>query len=238
MNRKNRPTMNLKLTIRQSLVVIVSFLFLTACGGGDESKDEKGKDDEKEKEKEETIKTYSYDHSKTALSITTYKHTAKNGVGIDFDSLSVDGVGSKSEKLADLFEGASFEVPISEMNSGDPDRDDKIREHFFGSMESSSVLSGKVEEMEMDGKKGSALLSIEMNGNKEEVEMDAQLKEEELSMTGDIDVLNWDGNDALDALEEACEEKHTGEDGKTKLWPEVNLNVSTELKVRERLAEE
>lgn len=236
MNRKNRSTMNLKLTLRQSLVVIVSFLFLTACGGGDESKDDKKKDEEKEKKKEETVKTFAYDHSKTSLSITTYKHTAKNGVGIDLENLQLKGVGEKAKSIPKLFQDVIFRVPISGLNSGDSARDDKIREHFFGTMESSSMLKGKLKKMELDGKEGSALVDIEMNGETNEVEMDVKWKEKKLTLTGTIDALDWNADEALEALQKACEEKHTGEDGETKLWSEVALEVSTELKVRERMA--
>ncbi len=224
-----------------STCLIASALIFSACGGGG-SQDQKGDekkdqgDSKKEEKSKEKVTTFNYKPKSTQVSITTYKHTAKNGVGIDFDTLSVKGVGSDAEKLSGLFKGASFTVPISGLNSGDAKRDEKIREHFFGTMKKTSAIEGKVKKMKLDGKKGEALLSIKMNGKSQEVEMDLARKKKKLKMTGEIDVKDWEGKEALNALQKACEEKHTGEDGKTKLWSTVSLKISTKLEVKERMA--
>jgi hypothetical protein len=223
---------------KTSTLFLASALLLSACGGGakNDGKKEGGKDDKKKEKKEKKVSIYNYKNANTQVSITTYKHTAKNGVGIDFDTLSVSGVGTDSKKISDLFEGAKFTVPISGLNSGNPDRDKKIREHFFGTMKKTKAIKGSIEKMKLDGKEGKATLAIKMNGKSQNVKMDLERKKQKLKMTGEIDAKNWDGQDALDALQKACEEKHTGEDGKTKLWSTVTLNISTKLDLKERMA--
>lgn len=226
---------------RTPAIMLASVLFFSACGGGggnDKKKEDEdqGGDSDKQEKKEKKVSTFNYKPKSTQVSITTYKHTSKTGVGIDFDSLMVSGVSSDVKNIPKLFKGAEFSIPISGLNSGDADRDDKIREHFFGTMEGTDSIEGSVVKMNMDGQKGSAVLNIKMNGKGQEVKMDLKRSDKELKMTGEIDAKNWDGMKAIEALQKACEEKHTGDDGKTKLWSTVALNISTVLEVKERMA--
>ncbi len=226
-------------TYRSTTILLASVLFLSACGGGGTKKGGNKSDDgasKKDTASEKKVSSFNYKPKTTEVAITTYKHTAKNGVGIKFDSISVKGVGSNAKSIPKLFADAQFKIPVSGLNSGKPDRDKKIREHFFGTMKKTSSIKGSVKKMKLDGKKGSATLKITMNGNSQEVKMKLKKEKNALKMMGEIDVMNWKGKEALDALQKACEEKHTGEDGKTKLWSTVALNISTKLEVKERLA--
>ncbi len=223
--------------LKRSTSILFSVLLLSACGGGGDQGKKDGEKGDKKDGSEDKVQTYNYDHSKTELNITTYKHSSKTGVGIGFDSLQVEGVGSDAKSIPELFKDVSFEVPISGLNSGDPTRDPKIREHFFGVMENGSSIEGEVKGMSVEGKEGSASIMVEMNGVEQTVEMDVKNEKGSLTLTGTIDALDWDGQEALDSLQSACEEKHTGDDGKTKLWSEVALELSTELEVRERMAD-
>ncbi len=52
---------------------------------------------------------------------------------------------------------------------------------------------------------------------------------QELIIKTSIDVLEWGAQNALNALNEVCSERHTGPDGVNKLWPDVDITVIAEL---------
>ncbi|MFB6258873.1 MAG: YceI family protein [Flavobacteriales bacterium] len=226
-------------TFKRTSILFASVLILSACGGGAKKKKEGEGNKEGDSKKDTTtekVTTYNYKPKTTKVAITTYKHEAKNGVGIKFDSLTVNGVGSEAKSISKLLEGLSFKVPISGLNSGNAKRDKKIRKHFFGTMSSTKVIKGSVKKMSLNGSSGNAVLKISMNEKTQEVKAKLKRKEGKLTMSAEIDVMNWEGKKALDALQKACKEKHTGKNGKTKLWSTVALNISTKLDVKETLA--
>ena len=69
-----------------------------------------------------------------------------------------------------------------------------------------------------------------MNGKAVDVIGTYTLEGETFSFSATIDVAQWDGMGGIDALNEICRELHTGADGKSKLWSEVDLSFTTSLK--------
>jgi polyisoprenoid-binding protein YceI len=74
---------------------------------------------------------------------TAYKTTEKIGGSGTFDIVSVGGY-TKAETAADVLKNASFEIPVTSINSGVADRDGKIFGYFFSNMVNTSLLAGQV----------------------------------------------------------------------------------------------
>ena len=60
--------------------------------------------------------------------------------------------------------------------------------------------------------------------------MQCTFENEELTLSGTILISDWNGQEALASINQACEIKHTGADGVNKIWDEVAISVKTTLK--------
>ena len=102
----------------------------------------------------------------------------------------------------------------------------KIVKLFFGSIDTDAI-TGKVKSL---GENGEAIIEIKMNNSAQEVAGKYTLDEGLFSFTATIDVMKWNAGKGISLLNEACKVLHTGPDGKSKLWSEVDLSFTTQLK--------
>lgn len=190
---------------------------MMACGGSAEEETT-----EEEVETQEVC-IYSYDATSTVLTWTAFKLSDKIGVDGTFDQINVTA--TDSEDMFGVLTGATFEIPVSSLNTQDPARDMKLKNSFFGNMESTEMLSGKINSI--DG--SSASVSISMNGTSVDYEGEVSVEGETITMKTTIDILDFNGQVPMDSLSVVCEEKHTGPDGVNKLWSDVDIAVKTTL---------
>ncbi|GAB4255812.1 MAG: YceI family protein [Vicingaceae bacterium] len=185
-------------------------------------------------EEETTVKEqicfYEYDHASTKLEWTAYKTTAKVGVGGTFNEIKVIG-GEKSSKVTDVLKSIKFTIPTNSTNTTNADRDKKIIEHFFGVMQGTDLIIGQVANVEGDDKSGLCKIYINMNGIEQEVPFAYTVDDNvHVVLDGEIDMNNWNGQAAIDSLNTLCYDLHKGEDGESKLWPNVTIKIETTLK--------
>lgn len=69
-----------------------------------------------------------------------------------------------------------------------------------------------------------------MNDISIDVEGDYTFESNTFTFDSMVDVASWNGLPGITALNTVCEDLHTGEDGVSKLWSEVQLSFSTTLK--------
>ncbi len=218
--------------INISLVAIAA-LFMTACGSGTESttvSDEKTAEEAAPVEKSmEKVCTFSYDPAATKISWKSFKTSAKVAVGGTFDTFSVDQtVASNSESA--VFEKATFSVVTASVNSGNVERDPKLIKFFFNSMVSTDTISGGIVKISeaVDGK-GAAIIYITMNGQKHEENATYTLEGTVLTLSATLNMAKWEASNAITALNTECKDLHTGDDGVSKLWEEVDIEITTTL---------
>lgn len=204
----------------RKLLVLGLLPVMFACGGSEE---ESASEEESGEETTENACIYKYDNASTSLNFTAFKLTDK--VGVDGSFMEISATGKESEDMYGVFEGMSFEVPVSSLNTQDETRDYKIKNSFFGNLESSDMLTGTVNSMDAS----TANVTVNMNGNS--VDYDAEIKTEgqDIKMLFTLDILDFDGQIAIDSLGVVCEAKHTGPDGVNKLWSDVNIAAKTTL---------
>lgn len=190
-------------------------LFFFSCG---EEKSTSSADSKEE------IK-YQIDTESVSLKWTAYKTTAKAGVGGEFGKINV-----KDYTLAESKEGAidnvSFTVPVSSLFTNNKDRDWKLINLFFGVMDNTEFISGTFHALEGDSDGGKGVMDLTMNGKTCDLPYDYTIKNDSMFIATTLNLIEWNGQEALDSIHEACFELHKGADGISKTWSEVDINAS------------
>ncbi|MAZ36268.1 MAG: hypothetical protein CL842_02325 [Crocinitomicaceae bacterium] len=203
-------------------ILFAAALALAACGS--EGGNEASKTEKKEIKLAEEVCNYSYNAESVTASWTAFKFTEKAGVGGKFDSVIVSTSGSVDSPEKMLGE-LKFEIPISSTNTNNPDRDMKIIEYFFGTLSNTEMISGNIVSAKGNNEEGTAMVNLSMNDKTFQQEVNYKIEGAQVSLMGTIDVGNWNGNDAIAALNKVCDDLHKGEDGISKLWPTVDISI-------------
>ena len=137
-----------KLIIAASVVVSLS---LVSCG-----------EEEKTTSSEQTC-FYSHSEStETLVHWTAFKTTARVPVSGQFNQVNVSTEG-KSTKVVEVLRTIKFNIPTSSTNSANPERDAKIVNSFFGSMDLTDLIIGHVKNAEGDNKSGFCVFYLSLN---------------------------------------------------------------------------
>lgn len=191
-------------------------LFLSSCGG------EAPKEDTTVEPEE--VCTYSYNAASTVMEWTAFKFTDKTPVKGTFKEINVDGTMASDDPMA-LLTSLSFDIPVASIESMNEERNGKIVKEFFGTIATEN-LTGKVISLKENG---DAILEISMNNIKKELVGKYTFVDGKFDFSATMDVMNWNANKGIEALNKICKDLHTGPDGVSKLWSEVDLTFSTTL---------
>lgn len=206
----------------KSIISVLALFFAFSIVSCDQVKKDKSSLDQFDK----TGKMYSIEPKTTTIFWTGYKTTAKTPVKGKFTKLTI--LNSKQAKTArEAIDGLEFSIPVSSLFSNEESRDTKIKELFFGIMDQTELLSGKINIVNDT----LAHVNLKMNGVTKEFPLSYFISGQMLSMQGMLNLDNWNTKIAMESFHKACEDKHTGSDGISKTWHEVGINVESYLKV-------
>jgi len=206
-----------------------TMIILVSCRGGEKKEDSK-KDNSKDKgaapgaPAEEFI--YSYDSTTTKIKWIAYKFTGKTPVEGTFESVLVSGTNSGPSATGVLI-GSEFIIPVNSLQTGDEAKNKNIIEDFFANTTSQTAISifGKVTAMTENS------VTILLNFVVEkEITLECKWEGEKVTATGVLSLEEFEAMGAVKKLNKKCKKNHTGEDGVTKMWPEVTLMIETTLK--------
>ncbi len=161
---------------------------------------------------------------------TAYKLTNKVGVSGSFEKVRVGGNKNISANVSDILMGSQFNIATKSINSKNKERDVKIGASFFGAMEGGDNITGKIISAKGTNNVGKCEALLKMNGVEKSVAMDYTVEGENVTLTTTINLSNWNGDEAVASLNKVCSEKHKGEDGKSILWPDVDVKITSRLK--------
>lgn len=164
---------------------------------------------------------YQIDAETVSLKWVAYKTTDKVGVGGEFGKINVNEY-QLAESKEGALNGVSFSVPVSSLFTGNKDRDWKLVNLFFGVMDKTEFIKGTFHQ----GEEGIGKLDLTMNGTSTELPYDYSITNDSIFITATMDVLNWNGQEAMDSLNKACYDLHKGKDGVSKTWSEVDIKAS------------
>ncbi|MCC5815050.1 MAG: YceI family protein [Leptospira sp.] len=175
--------------------------------------------------------SYTYDAKKTQLEWTAYKFTEKTGVKGTFDQIIVQKDKKNASSINSAMKDSTFRIASTHINSGVKDRDDKIRNYFFGNNKNTKYLIGSFPEID-DGTKGKAKMSLTFNGKTKLIPVKYEIIKNKVQVTGSLDVNDFEMAPGIAKLNEVCKELHIGKDGISKLWSEVDFVINSEFKMK------
>ncbi|NMH86759.1 YceI family protein [Flavivirga algicola] len=200
-----------------ALLVLIS-LGTTAC------KQEKKETKTEAPAQVETAEKFVIKPEATSVKWTAYKTTEKKAVGGEFATLNFDN--KEGATAQEALNNLSFSIPVSSLFTKDESRDAKLKEFFFGAMLDTEFLKGTIKYAN-----NACVASITMNGVTNDLPLEVNITDERrVSMTGTMNLKDWDALGALESINKACFDLHKGPDGVSKTWEDVAIEVSTFLR--------
>jgi len=156
---------------------------------------------------------------------TAYKTTKKAPVNGIFKKVTITANG-KGNTVKEAINNSEFSIPVSSVFTKESSRDFKIKKFFFGIMDNTKLLSGKlVLENDTNG-----YADITMNGVTKKFPFTYTINGKVFNLTGNLKITNWNAAKALASLNEACKDLHKGDDGVSKTWDDVAINITSTFK--------
>ncbi len=189
------------------------------------------KSEQKKEEKKETPTTvektapYSLKNADNNINFVAYKTTEKVPVKGTFKEVELLK-GGEGNSVKEAINGAEFKIPVSSIETKDNGRNLKIRKFFFGIMENTISLTGKL--MIENDSLGTA--SFTMNGVTEKLPFKYTINGKVFAMNTIMNIDKWNAKNAVDSLNVVCKDLHKGADGISKTWSEVAINVISTFK--------
>lgn len=212
------------MSIIKYALFVLSVLFLANCA----NKSEQQMNSEAAKSSVSLASSYNYVSDSTYVGFVAYKFNEKVGVPGWFTTFDATGVPSTVSSPKELLTNLSFNIPVEALETGIEDRNQKIKEHFFGTIGTQN-LTGTVLSVDGNETTGTATVEIAMNGLTKTADLNYDFINNVFHLKGTIDVTIWDALSGINALNTVCDVLHRGTDGISKLWPTVDLDIKTTL---------
>ena len=204
-----------------SLIICFTISQMISC------KSEAKKETETTKEEVTTEKKAAFvlQDANNSINWVAYKTTEKIPVKGQFQKVNITA-GGEGSTAKEAINNAEFSIPVSSIFTSDTSRDFKIKKFFFGIMDNTELLSGKLV-LENDS---IGYADLTMNNVTKKLPFKYTLKDKEFNLNATMNISDWQAQNALDSLNTACKDLHKGADGVSKTWDEIALNISSVFK--------
>jgi hypothetical protein len=157
---------------------------------------------------------------------TAYKTTKKVAVGGTFNSVKISEM-KPGDTLTAAFTGLSAEIEGASIESGNPARNATVASAFFGLFAEQAKISAKITGATSQEDTGIFMTDVTMNGVTKSVQLQHEgIKEGTLVAKAVINMLDFSLQGAFDSIHKTCEALHTGDDGVSKTWTEVEITIT------------
>ena len=210
-------------------IIALAAIGFSACGSSTSTQEEPEAIVVETEVSHPEVCTFNYEASTTKISWKSFKTMAKVAVGGTFDTYTIENTVESDNETA-VFQNATFSIITSSVNSGNTERDPKLIKFFFNSMIDSDTITGGIVKISeaIDGK-GAAIINLTMNGQTHEENATYTLEGTVLTLSATLNMAKWEASNAITSLNTECKDLHTGDDGVSKLWEEVDIEITTTL---------
>ena len=195
--------------MKKVAIMLLAVATLAAC-----------KPSKKETKKDPNAVSYELDTKTVVVNWTGYKFTNKTGVKGQFKEVEVKNTHSGAS-MSEALKGLEFSIPVSSVFSNNDARDTKLQTLFFGIMNNTELLKGTVKYADAEG----CVVAITMNGETHDLPFATKTQGNTAYLKAILNINTWNAQGALASLHKACELLHTGEDGVSKTWNTVDLDI-------------
>jgi len=174
--------------------------------------------------------TYSTDPKDIQLEWTAFKFTEKTPVKGKFNKAEVKGK-TQAGSLAELVTGLHIDIDGASVETNDPGRNATIQQFFFEKFNPPFHIHAMATKLEGDDQKGTMAINLSMSGSAKDVPFAYTVGADGvLTAQASIDMLEFGLQAPYDSIHKACEDKHTGKDGVSKTWTQVDLLLTGKFK--------
>jgi len=156
---------------------------------------------------------------KASVTWTAFKTLAKVGVSGDFTSIAYKPAYKQNKDLSSLMVGSKIVIDSTKIDTKNPARDTTISEMFFKKLPS-AIITGKI--VSLDEKKSTMAIELQMGGITKIIPMKYELNNNTFKANGVIDILDFNGANALASISKSCYDLHEG-----KTWNDVGIQFQT-----------
>lgn len=153
----------------------------------------------------------------TKVSWTAFKTTEKIAVGGSFQTIELKDT-KIGETPEEVLEGASFTIPVSSLFTNNPDRDSKLKTIFFGALNDTELLAGI-----LNFRDEKCYMTLTLNGVSKPIVVEYSFENKLFTLTSTLNLDEFNAENALALLNEACLDLHKGKDGVSKTWNLVDI---------------
>lgn len=156
----------------------------------------------------------------TKVNWTAFKTTEKVAVGGSFRTIELKDT-KTGETPEEVLEGAAFSIPISSLFTDNADRDSKLLKFFFGTLKNTELLAGT-----LNFREGKCYMTLTMNDVTKQIVTEYVYENNLFTLTSTLNLVEFGGEKAVNAINEACLDLHKGKDGVSKTWNLVDIKGS------------
>jgi len=171
--------------------------------------------------------TYTYNHASTTLKWTAYKYTTMVGVSGHFNEINVSNC-ITADTPNRAIENMNFNINTQTIDTESSIRDTNILDYFFRHLMTAENISGKVNRCIGDIRSGNIYMDLTMNGIQREIPLDYRMDGTLMHLEGNFSLSDFEADAALDSMIYCCAELHTGSDGIHLLWPDIQIEITTD----------
>jgi hypothetical protein len=156
----------------------------------------------------------------TKVNWTAFKTTEKVAVGGSFRTIELKDT-KTGETPEEVLEGAAFSIPVSSLFTDNADRDSKLLKFFFGTLKNTELLAGT-----LNFREGKCYMTLTMNDVTKQIVTEYVYENNLFTLTSTLNLVEFGGEKAVNAINEACLDLHKGKDGVSKTWELVDIKGS------------
>lgn len=213
----------------RTILMLICLAGFTGCTAEEPQAETKAVKPPPVAEKAAPAQTCTYTLAEAKPGWTAYKTTEKAPVSGTFTSATLSPT-KAGPSVAAALDGVTMTIDPASVSSGNEGRDKTLQDKYFGLFAPQTEFTVAVVAVNGDDAGGTVDLNIGMNGVSKTLSFPYQVSPDgTLTAKTSMEMMDYGLQAAFDSIHEACKILHTGADGVSKTWTDVELSVTAKI---------